>query len=296
MRRWLALVFLAVGCSSSSLPPGDAPGSLRLVSSDYTLAAGQEIYICKRVTMKEDVWIHAITPVDGVGTHHELLAIDPNPQLGDGIESPCDPLQPTWNMLFASGVNSPSLTMPDGVAFHVNKGDQMVFQMHLLNATPDTITSKASLDVIAVDAAQVQNEAEMVLAGPPPIATLTRFQIPPGDNQVISSSCTMTGASNFYALFPHMHKLGRHIKVSTIIGGATNVIWDNDYKFTEQGFTSFDPIPMQMGDKIHVDCTYDNDTGAVVPMGESSNQEMCFAISYRFPKLPPSQFGALCPK
>jgi hypothetical protein len=186
--------------------------------------------------------------------------------------------------------------MPDGVAFHINKGDQIVFQLHLLNATQDVVSSTASLDVIAVDASRVQNEAEMVLAGPPPIATLTRFQIPPGDNQVVSDTCTFTGASNYYALFPHMHKLGKHIKVTTIVGGVSNVIWDNDYQFTEQTFTSFDPIPMQMGDKIHVDCTYNNDTGVTVPMGESSNQEMCFAISYRYPKLPLSIYGALCPK
>lgn len=50
---------------------------------------------------------------------------------------------------------------------------------------------------------------------------------------------------------------------------------------------------MQKGDKIHVDCTYDNDTGMTVPMGESSNQEMCFAISYRFPKLPETALGAV---
>jgi len=293
----LASLLLSIGCSSTGpFPPGDAPGTERLVSSDYTLAAGQEIYTCKRVTMTTDVWIHSITPVNGIGTHHQLLAIDPNPQSPDGIESPCDPLQPTWQMLFASGVNSPTLAMPDGVAFHLSKGDQIVFQMHLLNASADAVTSKASLDIVALDAAKVQYEAEMVLAGPPPIPTIAHFQIPPGDNQVISDSCTFPGASNFYALFPHMHKLGKHIKVSTIIGGTTNVIWDQDYQFTNQQFTSFDPIPMQKGDQIHVDCTYDNETGATVPMGESSNQEMCFAISYRYPKLPLGTFGALCPR
>jgi hypothetical protein len=296
MRKLALASVLLVGCSSGGLPPGTTPGTVQLVSADYTLQGGQEIYICKRVTMKDDVWIHSITPVNGAGTHHQLIAVDPNPQLGDGIESPCDPLQPTWNMIFASGVNSPSLTMPDGVAFHLAKGDQLVFQMHLLNAEADAVTSKASLDVVTLDPVDTDHEAEMVLAGPPPIATLTRFDIPPGDNQVISSSCTFTGDSNYYALFPHMHKLGKHIKVTTIIGGASNVIWDNDYQFTDQQFTSFAPIPMHTGDKIHVDCTYDNETGAPVPMGESSNQEMCFAISYRFPKLPASQFGALCPK
>ena len=101
----------------------------------------------------------------------------------------------------------------------------------------------------------------------------------------VNGSCTMNGSTHFFAVFPHMHQLGRHIRVDLETSGGTMNIYDEDYLFEAQNFREVTPIPLSSGDKILVECTFRNDTGAPVGFGESSDEEMCFAISYRYPLL-----------
>ena len=104
----------------------------------------------------------------------------------------------------------------------------------------------------------------------------------------------MTAATRYFAVFPHMHQIGRHIQVSALVGGQSQMLYDADYQFTDQVFKEWAPIDLAQGDSIHVTCTYDNETGQPVAFGSSSLQEMCFAISYLAPPLPGSVFGAFC--
>lgn len=263
-------------------------GATRLITSNYTIPPGSEFYQCQRVTATEDLWVRTITPVSGAGTHHEIFAIDPNKAQPDGVAN-CGPLDQSWIVLFASGVGSSSLSMPPGVAMKVPAGEQMVLDLHLFNAGDTEIVDAASLDVIAGDPVDAAHEAEVILAGP------VTFSIPPGDGQHVNGACRMGGATNFFAVFPHMHKLGKHIKVTARVGGVDQLVYDMAYQFTDQDFASFTPIAMSANDRIEVDCTYNNNTGGDVGFGDSTTDEMCFAISYRYPKLGNGAFGAVCP-
>jgi hypothetical protein len=304
MRKLLALGLLAAcGSSHSNNNAPDMAGSPadmagltteRLVSANYTLTPGQEVYECARVTMTKDYLIHTIIPVNGMATHHEVIGIDPNKSQPDtdptaGSPPTCNGLELNkWNLLFADGVGSPSLTMPPGVIMKVSAGDQIVFQLHLLNASPNQVTTMAAVDVQTLDPSLVQNEAEMFLAGP------VAFNIPTGPNQMVNGTCTMKAATNYYAVFPHMHQLGTHITVNAVVGGTSQQIYDGGWDFNNQLFESFNPIAMSQGDQITVACTYDNTTGAPVKFGVLTENEMCFAISYRYPKLLASGASPLC--
>ena len=101
-------------------------------------------------------------------------------------------------------------------------------------------------------------------------------------------------STNYFAVFPHMHQIGKHIKVTTTVSGTARTLYDADYSFNDQVFAEFAPIAMHKGDQIGVTCTYDNETGKPVSFGQSSFNEMCFAISYLYPPVPPSQFGPFC--
>jgi hypothetical protein len=302
MRKILALLLLA-GCSGGNHNGPDGGGNpdmagsnaLTLVSANYSLQPMTEAYECARVTATRDWLIHTVTPVNGVATHHQVVGIDPQKRMPDTDPTAANPpICPgievmNWNLIFADGVGSPSLTMPDGVVMHVHAGDQLVFQLHLLNASPNAVTSSASVQVVELPAAQVTDEAQMILAGP------VQFSIPPGPNQVINGKCTMKGPTHFYAVFPHMHVLGTHISVNAVVGGVSQSVYDAAYDFTNQTFASFTPIAMNTGDQIAVTCTYDNTTGGAVNFGTSTTQEMCFAISYRYPALAGGATGSLCP-
>jgi hypothetical protein len=246
--------------------------------------------------MTSDLYIHVITPVNGLATHHQVLGIDNAKKSPDGL-APCGTGVEfdvfNWTMLFASGVGSPTLTLPDGVAFHVHAGDQLVFQMHLLNASQQAVSSTASIDIVPLDAAALKDEAQMVLVGPLPDRRVTP-DIPVGAGYVVKGKCTLPLPTSYFAVFPHMHQIGKHIAVSAVAGGQAHSLYDADYDFTNQTFAQFSPIAMAMNDQIDVTCTYDNETGAPVHFGQSSYDEMCFAISYVYPPLPPTQLGPFC--
>ena len=94
----------------------------------------------------------------------------------------------------------------------------------------------------------------------------------------------MTHDSTLFAVSPHMHQLGIHLKAvahSSMAGEV--VLMDKPYSFDEQLVYPLDKeVPMKKGDTVHVECTYQNTTNKPVMFGESSLSEMCFAGVYRY--------------
>jgi hypothetical protein len=229
-----------------------------------------------------------------MATHHEVLGIDTAGTNPDGLTECASKAEFDvfkWKMLFASGVNSPSLAIPDGAALKIAAGQQVVFQMHLLNATQAAVNSGASIEVRLAGAPPAM-EAQMILAGPLPDHRVTP-DLPVGTS-VVDGKCTLKAATHYFAVFPHMHQVGSHIAVTATVGGTAQTLYDADYNFNNQLFQAFTPITMAAGDQIGVTCTYDNETGMPVQFGQSSYNEMCFAISYLYPPLPTTTLGDFC--
>jgi Copper type II ascorbate-dependent monooxygenase, C-terminal domain len=263
-------------------PPGST--TVRLVSSTYSLNAGEEFYQCQRLTLPDAVNVLKITPVSPTGVHHEVFAIDDSHTMPDGVTR-CGPLGTRWRTLFASGVNSPSLTMPSGVALKVPAGAQIVLGLHLFNTSSATLTGTASLDVITVPDA-----AGLVEAGVP-FAGSIGFTVPVNPPRDVNGTCTIDRATKFFAVFPHMHQTGSHMKVWVETAAGQQVVWDEDYDFNDQRFGMFPAVDLVAGDKIKMTCSY-SAAGAGKSFGDSTTAEMCFAISYVYP--PIASTGSLC--
>ncbi len=267
------------GGGDMGLPPGST--ATRLLQTHYSIPAGQEFYWCKEIPVANDMYLTEIIPVSPLGVHHEVLAIDPSAHDG---EYTCQAIGPNWTPLFASGVGSPSLTMPDKVALKLTAGQHVVLNLHLFNATPNAIEGDAAIDVaLASDPTGYQ------FAGVPFAGNMT-FTVPPAPYQV-NGQCTVSTDTQFFAVFPHMHTTGSHMKVWTESAtGGTTVVWDNDYSFSEQKFGEYPNwmgpqlIPLKAGDKIKNTCTY-SAAGVGKKFGESTTDEMCFAISYVVPPI-----------
>jgi hypothetical protein len=59
---------------------------------------------------------------------------------------------------------------------------------------------------------------------------------------------------------------------------------DDPYLFDEQIVELLaEPVPMNAGDTIDLECRYMNTTGSTVGFGDSSLQEMCISGHYRYP-------------
>jgi len=286
------------GSSADASPTG----ATRLIQSDWTIEPGTERYNCQRLTVDHDIYVTKIKPIEPVGTHHTLLSYVTNPTKPDGFEADCGTFAPDWIMVFASGVGSPDLEMPAGVALEIPAGTQIVLNLHLFNTTDGTLQGTSGYDVWEVDPSQVDSVANVALAGPVPSfavdgdPSVTKI---PADSQdhTVSGRCTMDQARDFFAVFPHMHQIGTHIKiwVHTAANGDQTV-YDADYDFNNQKFASFPSIHLAQGDTINVTCTYNNTTGSPVGFGESSTDEMCFAISDLTPPYQGNNFlGNICP-
>jgi Copper type II ascorbate-dependent monooxygenase, C-terminal domain len=279
----LILCCAAIGCSAShknggtpdlAMPSmlGD-PSLTRLIESDFTLPAGSERYSCKWQTITEDTYIVRVVAVAPTAVHHVVLSIESNVQ-PDGVAD-CGSFASSWQTLFASGENSPELDLPSDVALKIAAGQQIVLDLHLLNATQGSISATGAVDVaLAADPSQVQL-AGATWIGPP------SFTVP--SSMQVDGTCTISNDARYFALYPHMHDTGAHMTVATS-GSVNQVVWNQDFDVMNQTFGSWAPMQLRQGDQIKVTCTY-SPAGIGRTFGNASTNEMCYAVSYFTPPI-----------
>ncbi|MET0390091.1 MAG: hypothetical protein ABW321_29235 [Polyangiales bacterium] len=266
--------------AAASPAPAAAKEWQPLLEGEWELPAGTEGYRCVRLTVQEDLYIKEFQPIAPKGTHHTLLSINPTPTAPDGI-SECTAADNGHTTLLGSGVgeNYSAGELPDGVAYKVAKGSQLNLNLHLFNTEDGPLKGLSGTNVRTTTADKVKEFAEVMLAGP------VQLSIAPG-NATTKGTCTLMTDTTVFAVAPHMHQLGVHLKATARpAAGDPVVLYDGEYDFEEQRQY---PAPggalaLKAGDAVEVECTFDNDTDRTVQFGESSLDEMCFVGLYRFP-------------
>ncbi len=276
----LSLLAACEADSSSTLPdagPG-SDGYAILIEGAWTVPAGIEKYVCVRTTVTSDVWISAIRPVAPLGTHHTVLMLGA-PDGPDGITDCSSSL--VKPAIYASGVGTLALEMPTGVAVHARPGQQLLLNLHLFNSGDEALDGRSGIEVIHANPAAVEHEAGVVLAG-----RAQGLQVPPGKSTQIGT-CTTPADVTVFAIAPHMHMLGTHMKVSYSAGTATpRVLLDEPYAFDEQRFQLLTPqLTSTAGGKLSVECSYMNPSLETVLFGEQTEQEMCYALTFIYPPI-----------
>ena len=100
----------------------------------------------------------------------------------------------------------------------------------------------------------------------------------------MKGTCTMSHDTKLFAVQPHMHQTGVHMKGvahSSLMGEVT--VHDGTFNFENQVVYEIDEVPMKKGDKVDIECTFENKTEGPISFGESSTQEMCFLVLHRYP-------------
>jgi len=296
MRRLLVLV-VVLGCGKS--PYGsmmttgdDAPqqpvdvaipdGWNELMAGDWSLPPGGEGYFCVYATAPDDIYIKAFRPIAPLGTHHTVLTRYTDSTPADGTEK-CTVATNGHTMIYGSGIGATDFDFPDGVGLHLAKGDRLLLNLHLYNATDNTLTGTSGVLYQPAQPADIANFAELVLAGP-----TVGLSVPTGVSTQ-SGNCSMNAITSssvqLFALSQHMHKLGTHMKsVVTRSGSPDIVLQDIDYNFEHQVFNlTPSTVELKAGDTVTTNCTYDNTTGSPVAFGQSSDDEMCFTDLFYYP-------------
>jgi hypothetical protein len=279
MRRTLLLAVLLVGCTSSD--PSDDGQHVDLVSTPYTLQPGEEKYFCYAMDLPadRDIAITRMTPTYGAGTHHVLFSqtIAPEPE---GF-SECNVLiRTTWVPLYAGGLDSGPLQMPANTGIKpLERGGQVVMQLHLQNATDAPITASTAMRIEFVDATPDIKPASIYGLDN------SKIEIPARATGAQSEmSCTIDKDLEVFAVMGHMHKHGVHLDVSRGATAGAEMLYEEDWKFEEQPVTPA-AFHVSAGDKLFLRCTHKNDSDAPVLYGESSDTEMCSFVMYYAPAI-----------
>jgi hypothetical protein len=280
---WLAGIVVA-GCGGSDV----SSEPFELIGRDWTIAPGAETYKCIGIYADRDMYIHEFQTDNPIGEHHTVITTADAPgglnntQLG---EHDCDVSTLDLQMLFASGVGTDTLTLPDGVALPIKKGQFIHLNLHLYNTTDQPITSHSGVMATLIDPVDADHQAEMIFTG------TFNINIPPGQTATVGGGCTVPRDSTVFAYWPHMHQHATHQTVTLTRGGTPTTLHDAAFDFREQVNYPLAPtLALHTGDALRVDCTYTNTGTTTLTWGDSSTAEMCFTGMYRYPKTALSLF------
>ena len=283
------MVFVLGGCGGTGInhnnPDGSTKGSdgagdgsdnagwTTLISRDWSIGAGQQTYDCIRIQTTQEYWINGFRALSPLGTHHQVLTIDPDDsQTG---EYPCNAETGdlTGQMVYAAGIGTGDLIFPTGDAVHLPAGTWINLNLHLFDVSDNPLMDTSGVLIQTVDPSTVVNEVDMTFSGTVNIA------IPAMTTMSVSGGCTSPADWHVFALWPHMHQIGIHQKLTA---GSVTML-DTDYSFDEQKAYPMAEMEIPQGAAIQTTCTYDNTTSAEVDFGQSSTDEMCFTGIYKYP-------------
>jgi hypothetical protein len=270
------LLPLLVSCTSTP----DVP-HLDFSSDTYTLQPGEEKYFCYTANLPadRDVVITKLTPTYGAGTHHILFsqAAAPEPAFSE-----CPVLsRSTWLPIYAGGKNSGPLELPANTGFKpLARGQQLVMQLHLQNATDAPLSQKTAMRIDFVDATPGVIEAGVFGLDN------HKLDIPPHTPMALNQmNCTVSQDLDVFAVLGHMHKHGVHLDISRGATAGAEMLYEENWNFDTQPVT---PISFKVNpnDNVFLRCTHQNDGDVPLVYGESSDTEMCALLMYYAPARP----------
>jgi hypothetical protein len=209
-------------------PPANVVGSFSIQLPAVTIQPGEE---------KTPCWMFDLAPTGasrvvggghitvGPGMHHGNVTT--RPKTGSGTRE-CSNDDAT--MFGAEGVDivnggavlfasSTQLTgeewqsFPDGMAFRIKDGFEIVARMHYLNASTKPVTVAPTYEWYTVD----ESKLRTVVA--PFVWVYKEFSIPPkSTTKITSAPCRFERQMNLVSALPHMHKLGTHLEAQ-VVGG-----------------------------------------------------------------------------
>jgi hypothetical protein len=257
------------GASSSGIEVSDEQAVFR--TDEITVEAGAERFVCFAADVPEDLVIDGYRHEAQSQVHHVIFsrAMAPEP---DGLAE-CDVLfRNSWEPLFPTGAGASEIEFPDGVGHKLTAGEQLVLQLHLLNAAAEAVTDRVEIVMHRSHAAD-----------PRPVGTYVfgtlNVMLPPAQQSQIRGVCELEEKVELIAAFPHMHLLGQSLRFETGPSEAAleQVFERNPYDFDDQALTPIE-LTLDVGDFARVTCDYDNPYQQPITFGESTTNEMCFFV------------------
>jgi hypothetical protein len=267
--------------------------------ADYEVpAAGNDVYRCFSIPTQllQDKHLTKIDvqPGNRPIVHHVLLFHDPA-GLSARLDQPGS-AQPGYECFGGAGIPTVEVltgwapgiegqSLPPGVGLRMRAGGRVILQVHYHpNGSPQRDRTRVGLYFAP---GPVERDFFYV-----PLVNTT-FEIPAGAaRHTVTASLTipLPIRARVRAIIPHMHLLGREIRVELTRpdGERRPMIYIDDWDFEWQAVYFYrDPIPVRPGDRIEVTAIYDNSEGnprnpnrppKAVGWGEQTTDEMCLVF------------------
>src|SRR5262249_47531781 len=147
--------------------------------------------------------------------------------------------------------------LPDGIGVQVKKNAAFIMQVHY---SPSRSTGE---DLTRIGLYRATSKVQRHLYQVPIVND--EFTIPAGaGNYVVKAEFSIPPLFDAKAIniYPHMHLLGRQIKVEVTPPGAKEaqpMIYEDNWDFRWQGYYSYSSaVPLRSGSKATLTCTFDN--------------------------------------
>jgi peroxiredoxin/mono/diheme cytochrome c family protein len=180
--------------------------------------------------------------------------------------------------------------LPEGYGWHLPKGSDVIMQVHYHR---DGRVEKDRTQIglyFAKKSEGVKPFKGGVIAGRFPTVGLFPG-VPAGEERCpVNGSITVREDCTLHSIMPHMHLVGREIKVTLKPAAGERktllAIKDWDYNWQETYFLK-EPLKLRAGDELEVEAVYDNsgknpnnpnDPPRAVFVGEQTTNEMCFVF------------------
>lgn len=259
----------------------------------FTVSAdGRDVYRCFVIPtgLKEDRTVAAVEfrPGNRTVVHHALYFLD---NTGTARKKDGEDKGPGYASFGGVGfLPSGSLggwapgamprRLPDGVGKMLKKDSDLVLQVHYHPS------GKEEKDRSVVGVHFTNKPAEHLVLGIPLVNR--RLNIPAGEQRhKVTASFTLPVHVQAIGITPHMHLLGREMKVTATLPGGKKMpmIWVKDWDFNWQDqYLYAEPVRLPKGTKLDLEAYYDNSKNnpknpnsppKAVRWGEQTTDEMC---------------------
>jgi hypothetical protein len=230
---------------------------------------------------------------DNASVLHHWLLFSETANVADGAVSPCDLDGPTGILCGAADTRAlitgwapgrGDFALPADVGLELPApGKLLAVELHYYNSSNAPAMDHSGVEVCTTSKFRT-NTASVSWLG------TENISIPPKSSGTAAGVCAparkgMNATDPIHVLFswPHMHKLGNHLKsVVNRAGGTTEPMYDGAFSFEFQRLYDT-PVLLNPGDTVTTTCTFDNTTDREINFGASTQMEMCFNFTYAWP-------------
>jgi hypothetical protein len=256
--------------------PGPAPenGAQIVIPIMRGIPAGSDNEICTWTDMiaDRDLMVRAVQGFQ-TETGHHVVVYKTKSYEPPGTRRNCN-FDDLTSLRFVAGAGGEGIwdknEAPGNLAFTIEKDYQIVVNEHFLNATQKPHDAQSVVNIYFAEPGKTY-----VRSGALAFVD-TAINLPPGLASHEIECEVRDDYAAWYAI-PHMHKWGTRIQVDHKSAGATKRLFDTEwapqYTFRppEMRVDPATPIHFKKGDRVHVRCEWNNDTGANLGFGP----EMC---------------------